>query len=280
MKRFWICCVAVGVLGLPSWGQKIEVEKSDGGKIIHVQTALDHLTVLEMSEAVSTVAVGSRSFRVEWRENKVFIEPTEPGAATNLFVWTPSGRFNYELDPAGAVPEMVFAIDQPVPDKSKLSRNQAEGPGDPSPADILMATKPVRVLGPVSGKRHVALYITDVLERNGQILIRYSIRNETHRAYVPGAPEVVALKEPQYRESLYALRDCQLSANQSARVKSSGVTQVQVMESQMPSQRIPPGSETTGIVVVKLSARQDRPIVARLAFLREPAGPVNATLVF
>ncbi len=69
-----------------------------------------------MSEPVITVAVGSPVFKVEWRENKVFIEPTETNVATNLFVWTASGRFNYELDPAGAVPQMDFAIDQPAID--------------------------------------------------------------------------------------------------------------------------------------------------------------------
>jgi len=31
-------------------------------------------------------------FKVRWRENKVFIQPTEQNVATNLFVWTASGR--------------------------------------------------------------------------------------------------------------------------------------------------------------------------------------------
>jgi len=106
VKRFWNSCIAVAVLSLPTWGQKVEVQKPDRGQILHVETALNHLTVLEMSEPVSTVAVGSPVFKVEWRENKVFIEPTEASVATNLFVWTASGRFNYELDPAGVVPQM------------------------------------------------------------------------------------------------------------------------------------------------------------------------------
>src|SRR6266568_8381885 len=120
MNKIWLSFVAVTALAWPVWGQKVEVQKPDRGQILHVQTALNHLTVLEMTEAVSTVAVGSPVFKVEWRENKVFIEPTEPDVATNLFVWTTLGRFNYELDPAGAVLEMVFAIDQPVADPLKI----------------------------------------------------------------------------------------------------------------------------------------------------------------
>ncbi len=40
----------------------------------------------------------------------------EPDASTNLFIWTTSERLNYELEPAGAVATMDFAVDQvPLP---------------------------------------------------------------------------------------------------------------------------------------------------------------------
>jgi hypothetical protein len=68
--------------------------------------------VIEVSEPVEQVAAGSPAFNVEWRGTKVFIEPLEPEATTNLFIWTKSGsRFSYELAPAGSVEEMHFAID-------------------------------------------------------------------------------------------------------------------------------------------------------------------------
>jgi type IV secretory pathway VirB9-like protein len=114
VKKIWFSFAAFTVLSWPASGQKVEVQKPDRGQILHVQTALNHLTVLEMTEPVSTVAVGSPVFKVEWRENKVFIQPTEPNVATNLFVWTASGRFNYELDPAGSVPQMDFASSQVI----------------------------------------------------------------------------------------------------------------------------------------------------------------------
>ena len=278
MKKFWIYCLAAAALGWPARGQKVEVEKPDRGKIVHVQTALDHLTVLEMSEPVNTVAVGSPSFKVEWRENKVFIEPTEPDVATNLFVWTPSGRFNYELDPAGAVPEMVFAIDQPAPDPPKInvSVNRANEPADPSLADVLIAAKPVRLLGATPEKNRVAVYVTDLLEHDGQILFRYSIRNETNQAYVPGTPHVVALKAPHYRESLYTLKGVQLGTS---RLKSSGEVPIGVAASEIRSSRIEPGQEATGIVAIRQATIPAEPAVIRLVFLASPKGSVSATLV-
>ena len=73
--------------------------------------SLNHLTVIEVVEPVVEVAAGSPSFKVEWRENKVFVQPTEADAATNLFIWTASQRLNYELEPAGSVGAMDFAVD-------------------------------------------------------------------------------------------------------------------------------------------------------------------------
>ena len=277
MKTFWLSCMAVAALGWPAWGQRVEVEKPDPGKIVHIQTALDHLTVLEMREPVSTVAVGSAAFKVEWRDDKVFIEPTEPKMATNLFVWTPSGRFNYELDPAGDVPQMIFAIDQPLPDPPKINA-AAKRPAESSTAsaaDILIAAKPVRLAGPVSERNRVSVYVTNLLERDGQILIRYSIRNETDQAYVPGPPQVMALKNPRYRESLYTLRNSQLAT---PLLKSSGETPLDVTKNEILSHRIEPGEEASGIVAINLPQEHAEFAVIRLVFLATRQGPVSAAV--
>lgn len=281
MRRFWVSCIAVAVFGWPAMGQKVETEKSDEGRIVHVQTALDHLTVLEMGEPVSAVAVGSSSFRVEWRGNKVLIEPTEAGVATNLFVWTPSGRFNYELDPAGTVRQMVFAIDRkdPNPPTITIARNETNRSGGPSAAEVLMGITPVRLIGGDSEKNGVTVSVTDILERDGQTLIRYSIRNGTNRAYVPGIMQVVALRSPWYRQSLYTLRDCQLSSRETSGLRSDGAAPVEVTDAEMPLLEIKPGETAAGIVTVKVPPIRTEPTVLQLNFLADPDRKVSATLV-
>ena len=281
MNKIWVSFIAVAVLSWPARGQKVEVQKPDRGQILHVQTALSHLTVLEMTEPVSTVAVGSPVFKVEWRENKVFIQPTEPNVATNLFVWTASGRFNYELDPAGSVPQMDFAIDQTVaaPPAVAISVNRSGKASDPSVAEVLIEAKPVRLYGSIPEKNRVAVYLTDLLEHDGQVFIRYTIRNQSPKAYVPGAPQVVALIAPKYRESLYALSNSQLSPDAAARLKCSGETRIEVAKGDIRSPRIEPGQETTGIVAIKLSPSHAKPTVLQFVFLGSPKGTINATLV-
>ena len=85
--------------------------------VVHVATALNHLTVLEFHEPVTMAAAGSSDFQIEREANKVFVKPVKSGAATDLFVWTASRRFAYELEITQEVKDMNFAIDtaQPAP---------------------------------------------------------------------------------------------------------------------------------------------------------------------
>ena len=278
MKRFWISCLVLAVAALPARTQKLQVQDSGREQIIHVKTALDHLTVLEMNGPVSAVAVGSSVFKVEWRENKVFIKPTEENVATNLFVWTAAGRFNYELEPAGSVPEMVFAIDQPAPPPVKASMDRV-APKQVSPEEVLIGTKPVRLYGSVPDKKRVAVYLNDLFQHDGQLFIHYTIRNDSTKTYTPGLPQVSALNSPRYHDSLYALSNCQLSPGEASRLNSSGEVPVEVARTEMPSGGIEPGKEATGIVAVKLPQGRNGPTVLRLIFLPASSGPISATLV-
>src|SRR5438128_582981 len=164
MGRLIILYATLAAFGLPAWAQKIETQKPDRNRIIHVQTALNHLTVIEVGEPVTTVAAGSSAFKIEWRENKVFIQPTEQTVATNLFIWTRSGRLNYELEPAGTVEQMDFAIDQtpapvaPAP-VAKPSSSAASGAITP---DALLGGRPIRVGNWKEPKNRVVVLLKDV----------------------------------------------------------------------------------------------------------------------
>src|ERR1700739_391173 len=83
--------------------------------VVHVATALNHLTVLEFHEPVTMAAAGSSDFQIEREANKVFVKPVKSGAATDLFVWTASRRFAYELEITQEVKDMNFAIDTAPP---------------------------------------------------------------------------------------------------------------------------------------------------------------------
>ena len=72
-------------IALTANAQRIETEKLDRHKVIRVETAPNHLSIIELAEPVTEVAAGSSSYKIEWRGNKVFVQPLDPEATTNLF---------------------------------------------------------------------------------------------------------------------------------------------------------------------------------------------------
>jgi type IV secretory pathway VirB9-like protein len=138
MRRILVSFLTVA-FALP--GQKIDTETPARDRVVRVQTALNHLTVIEVAEPVTTVAVGSpQAFKVERRENKVFIQPLQDGTATNLFIWTATTRLNYELIPAiSDAGQMDFAIDYKQPPRqSELQPPPSKPAAEPSvPPDML-----------------------------------------------------------------------------------------------------------------------------------------------
>src|SRR5512146_1070540 len=148
MKRVVFCLVVITAMATAAVAQKIDTETSDRTRIVHLKTALNHLTVIEVSEPVVQVAAGSASFKVEWRDNKVFVQPTEGDAATNLFIWTASQRLNYELEPAGSISAMDFAVDQAPVQKAEAAKPTSTGSQTPAQAsltELLLQGKPVRL---------------------------------------------------------------------------------------------------------------------------------------
>src|SRR4029450_13666286 len=83
-------------LAMVANAQRINTEQSDRNRVIRLQTAPHHLSVIELAEPVTEVAAGSSSYKIEWRDNKVFVQPLQPEAATNLFIWPATGRVTYE----------------------------------------------------------------------------------------------------------------------------------------------------------------------------------------
>jgi hypothetical protein len=274
MKRLWTILIITAV-AMPLSGQKIEREASDRSQIVHLSTALNHLTVIELREPVIQVATGSQSFKVEWRENKVFVQPTESEAATNLFIWTASERLNYELEPAGAVSVMDFAVDQMPLIQPKPA---SVAPPQPSSTDILLAGKPVRLESARPSKKSVEVVIRDLYEGDGRVLVRYAVRNRGSHAYDVITPKVFALTGAHYPQSLYGLVDSQLGDHEAARLTTKQETPVAVLEGHVQSSHLSPGQESVGVVAVRLPSSTE-PTVFRFQFANDDHEQIAAFLV-
>jgi hypothetical protein len=280
MRRILAALVTLATIMGSARGQKIETQKPDKDRIVHVQTALNHLTIIEVSEPVTMVAAGSEAFKVEWRENKVFVRPTEPNAATNLFIWTASGRLNYELEPAGPITGMDFAIDQPSARPKPLKPSVVtQGQEQRAPIDVLMSGRPVRMDKFKEPKNRVVVLLKDTFRKDNELFIRYAIRNDSKETYDPGRPRVVTLgaEDP---AKLYRRANSQLTDDEAEGLEKAAENPVEVLDTSLRSTHVEPGQETVGVVGVELSAaKAGAPAVLRLMFPTDGNGPVTATLV-
>jgi hypothetical protein len=127
MKIFTILSLALAAVS-------VGAQTTGPSQIRHIRTSMNHLTVLEFGESVTTLAIADPdSFQVERHEDKVFVKPLHEGVSTNLFVWTASRELSYELDPAGQLAQMdVLVRTEPVPNP----HISAQASTEPSDAEI------------------------------------------------------------------------------------------------------------------------------------------------
>jgi len=265
---------------LPMFSQRIETQKPDRNHITRLGTTQNHLSVIELSEPVTQVAAGSSSFKVEWRENKVFIQPLEPDAVTNLFIWTASGRLNYELVPADSVEQMHFAIDQPPPPtKAKNDPVPLPPVAPPIPPAMLMESTPIKVLGTAKSRPTVEIVLQDVYRKDGRVYLRYAIVNGSKTIYLPGAPEVYILNSPRSPQSLIPLANSQLRSDYRLEWKDEARLPVIHTELQIPV--LSPGQTAHGVTSFELSPVRQPGLrtVVRLVFPADATGLVTALLV-
>jgi len=266
MNRAVVVTLALlAVIVGPARAQRIETATSDRTRIVHLKTELNHLTVIEVSEPVVQVAAGSPSFKVEWRENKVFVQPNEADASTNLFIWTANQRLNYELEPADSVANMDFAIDQ-TPVHITTVKPTSAPPPPPSIMDLLLAGKPVRLpSGRQHGSKPVEVWINDLYEKDGNLFIRYAVSNHGSQPYAVHTPEVFQLDGVRSPQSLYGLVNSQLADEQVAKLKVRQQIPVPIVDGQLQSQQIAPGEQAVGVVALQLPS-SEQPRILRLQF--------------
>jgi hypothetical protein len=283
MRKTLVLTIA---LAMAANAQKIETERTERNQVIPLHTTPNHLSVIELAEPVTEVAAGSPSYKIDWRGNKVFIQPLEPNATTNLFIWTASGRLSYELTAVASVAEAEFAIDQaPSPNTAKVAPPPAATP-DPETAkqaklasELLLASHPVRLYGDL---KHgcVQVVLKDIYRNNNRIYVRYAIQNGGRIAYQPGNPDVFALHSPRSPHSLHALSGSQLAGNH-AHVTAEGQTPIKVVSAEAVVSTIPPGDTALGLIAFDIpnGSTGSSPMVLRFAFPSDSLGEVSALLV-
>ena len=245
---------------------------------IHVATALNHLTVLEFHEPVTMAAAGSSDFQIERQEDKVFIKPTKSGASTDLFVWTASRRFAYELETTPEVKNMNVSVDNPLPPALAAPSNPGFSADVDELADMILTRAfleaiditPANARAP---KSQVRVRIQQVFRTKTSIYVHYSIENDGRSAYHVATPDVFELQAGHSSLSLPSLVHKQLDPRLLESLSDIHSVSLPAPHAETASEDLAPGESTEGVVAI----RQDlsSPAVVQLVF----DGQVKATFV-
>jgi hypothetical protein len=132
--------------------------------------------------------------------------------------------------------------------------------------ELMLVGKPVRVL---ASRQHapkpVEVWISDVYEKDGSLLVRYAVRNHTSETYAIDAPTVYQLDGVRSPVSLYGLMNSQLGDEQATKIKAKLEIPVKILDGQIEPARIAPGEEAVGVVALE-GVSSTHPTILRFQF--------------
>jgi hypothetical protein len=271
--------LAVAVAGAQTTSQNLS-------QIRHIETSLNHLTVLEFGEPVSTLAIADPdSFQVEKHDDKVFLKPLRDGVSTNLFVWTASRQFSYELDPAGQLSKMDVLVEV-SPQLSIPATRAASEPTDAAIQKIaglvltraLMGTQPITHDSSKAYPDRVHVDIEETFRSKDLLYIRYSVANQTNAPFRLTKPDVCAPSLTARPISLVSLRGHQISPQTFATFVAKPGISLPTVDAETTSTDLAPGQRATGVVSIR-SGPADPPQLYQLNFGSDPKGPVTVEVV-
>jgi hypothetical protein len=246
-----ILAISAAVAGAQTTGQ---------GQIRHVETSMNHLTVLEFGESVTTLAIGDAdSFQIERHEDKVFIKPLQQGVSTNLFVWTASRELSYELDPSGSLASMDVSIHaDPGPNpranaqsNEELSEERIHRIASLVLTQTLAGAEDIAQGSARAEHNRVQVTLEQVYRTGDQIYIRYSVANRTDAPFRVTTPAVYVQTPSQNTVSLASLHNHQLKPKIYASLNARRGVALEVAQTESNPRDLAPSEKATGVIAIK-----------------------------
>jgi type IV secretory pathway VirB9-like protein len=234
--------------------------------VVHVATALNHLTVLEFHEPVTLAAAGSSDFQIERESSKVFVKPVKLGAATDLFVWTASRRFAYELETTQEVKTMNFVIDsaQLTTIQEPALSTPVEQLADVMLTRALMGAEEISHVDTRTAKNQVNVHVEQIFRTRTTVYLHYTIENNSGRAYHVNTPQAYQLQMDHSSISVPELVRTQLDQALVEKLAGARLLALPIAHAESEFEDVEPGKSTQGVVSIRQELNS--PVVVQLVF--------------
>jgi hypothetical protein len=255
------------ILGL-NWAvaERPKMNQPSAGEVIPVATALDHLTVLEFGEPVTMAAAGSQAFQIERHEDKVLIKPLKNGVSTDLFVWTPTRRFTFELESSGEVSHMNFAIDnQPPAPKPVIDESaRLDEIADMALTRAFLGAQRIDSSLVKDVKDGITIRVEHVYQSRSSTYIHYTVVNRNRTPYRIPEPTLALAISAEPAVSVRGLRGVQLNRALSEKLGPVRTEAFALAYAEIEKADIGPGEESQGVIAIR--RRIDSFTVLKLSF--------------
>lgn len=276
MKRAILLLAAAGALLLGATAE--DNTRTAAAQVKHLSTALNHITVLEFGEPVTQAAAGSSAFDIEWHQDKVLIKPMRPGASTDLFVWTASRRFTYELDPPGEPKNMNYAVDNPAVAAKPIPSpdSQMKEVADMVLTRTLLGADRIDSSTIRNHEGSIVVRVENVFQSVNGLYVRYSITNLTVQPYGMEKPTISQILPVRPRVSLISLEKTQLDARMLRALRDASRNALTISSLANTKESLARGETGRGVIVLRQQFTS--PTVLELTF--PDAGDRHVTAVF
>jgi hypothetical protein len=257
-------------------------------QIPHIQTALNHLTVIELGEPVVKVEIADRvAFEVERYEDEVSLTPLKSDVSTNLFIWTSTREISYEIDPAGDVAKMTVLLRNAPPEQQHAAVANA---GSTELSEQIQKASALVLTQSLMGSRNITretsklpndcvfVELEQVYRSNDRLYIRYSITNFSKAPFRITAPDISQPEPTQEPISIVSLRDHQLTAQTFSSFKAKPGSAIPVATSDSQDSDLAPGRKTIGVISIR-GPQGNLPQIYQLHFGNDQNRPVTAEAV-
>ncbi len=253
-------------------------------QIQHIETALNHLTVVDLGEPVTNLAVAEPdAFEIERHDDKVLIEPLREGVSTNLFIWTATRQLNYEIDPAGDLakmnvvvrnaPQPIARVATPEDDERKIQKIASF-----VLTQALIGTENIAHDSSKPPANAVLVELNQVFRSKSDLYIRYTITNQSKSPFRITTPDVYQPEPTQTPISMLSLRNHQLSSQTFAAFKSKQGATVVVTGAESQAKDLATGQKSTGVISIH-GSQSNPPQLYQLRFGSSQSGVVTAETV-
>ena len=253
-------------------------------QVQHLQTALNHLTVVDLGEPIVNLAVAEPdAFEIERHDDKVFIKPLREGISTNLFIWTTARQLTYEIDPAGDPAKMNVIVRNAPQSVARVATAEDEDRKIQKIAALvltqaLMGTEDIAhdsIKSPAGG---VLVELNQVFRSRGELYIRYTVTNQSKAPFRITTPDVYKPEPTQTPISVLSLRDHQLSPQAIAAFKPRQGPSIPVAGAELQVRDLQPGQKSIGVICIH-GSQTNPPQLYQLRFGSSQSGVITVETV-